>query len=310
MNINQSLRSLATKISSFIPRSIHRQILKQYELDRTIAVAAGYVCVRQDWSSPVVVREDIDVLSLGNKRDLPGVILDDRRFTQLGGELAAFAHEFPWRNGKTGTPEVPWGDMFPTLDSMVLYAMIRRFQPKNYIEVGCGYSSRVSSTAAVRNQQEGAHTSIRYIEPYPSPRLETEKLQGVLIQKRIQDVPLDTFSELESGDILFIDTSHILKCQSDVEWELLHILPALKKGVIIHIHDLFTPFEQPLTWLENNYAPGYYNEQYAVEAMLGGGDKFKTLFPLHHLCRERPEDMLKWFSHHADFSRSYWIIVD
>ena len=79
------------------------------------------------------------------------------------------------------------------------------------------------------------------------------------------------FSELKAGDVLFIDTSHVLKCQNDVEWELLHILPSLKPDVHVHIHDIYTPYEQPEDWLLGRYAPGASNEQYAVECLLSGG---------------------------------------
>jgi hypothetical protein len=268
------------------------------------------LCIKQDYSSPVTVAGEIDTGLLGMKRHLPGVKLDGGEFNSLGEILASFSDEFPWRCASNCAPEVPWGEMFPTLDSMVLYAMIRHFKPANYIEVGCGYSSHVSSNAARRNQEEGIETRVKYIEPYPSERLAEANLCGELVVKKIQEVPFALFESLKPGDMLFIDTSHIMKCQSDVEWELLHILPILPKGVIVHIHDIYTPYEQPLGWLENRYAPGLYNEQYAVEALLSGGSRFRTLFPNHYLCREKPEFLEKWFGIAKDSSRSYWIIVD
>jgi hypothetical protein len=188
--------------------------------------------------------------------------------------------------------------------------MIRHFKPRSYIEVGCGYSSRVSSLACERNRADGIESTAKYIEPYPGERLDTNSLVGELIVKRIQDVPLDFFRSLVSGDILFIDTSHIMKCQSDVEWEILHVLPSLNKGVVIHVHDIYTPYEYPEEWLQNNYAPGQYNEQYALESLLSGGNRFKTLFPVHALCREIPDALASWFGAAADLSRSYWLIVE
>lgn len=310
MNIKHRLRRFASSIFKSLPVFVHHQVLKQYELDRIVAVEAGYVCVKQDWSSPVVVREEIEVSRLGKKRILPGVLMDPGEFARLGGELAAFAGEFPWRNGQNGEPEVPWGFMFPTIDSVVLYSMIRHFKPRTYIEVGCGYSSRVSSAAASLNSSHGNLTAVTYIEPYPGERLEKDKLCGELMIKRIQDVPLEAFASLQAGDMLFIDTSHIIKCQSDVEWELLHILPTLRKGVIVHVHDIYTPFEYPLEWIENNYAPGQYNEQYALEALLSGGGRFKPLFPVHFMCRNHSSDLHRWFGTQADISRSFWIVVE
>jgi hypothetical protein len=188
--------------------------------------------------------------------------------------------------------------------------MIRHFKPTTYVEIGCGYSSAVSSRACEHNKKEGINTTAKYIEPYPSERLDLNELKGELIVKRIQDIPLEFFAGLESRDILFIDTSHVMKCQSDVEWEILRILPSLQRGVMVHIHDIYTPYEYPLEWLQNNYAPGLYNEQYALEALLSGGERFRTLFPLHSLCREIPDQIRAWFGAGADSSRSYWISVN
>ena len=113
------------------------------------------------------------------------------------------------------------------------------------------------------------------------------KLPGQFIPKKIQQVPLEHFQQLESGDVLFIDTSHVIKVQNDVEYELLHILPSLKLGVIIHIHDIFTPYDYPAEWLIGS-GPNYggNNEQYALECLLSGGSHWEILLPVHLLWRE------------------------
>ena len=310
MNSRYLARKVASKVMAALPGSFHKALLKQYVFDRNVHRKNGYMVMEQNWSSPVAVAEELDTSLLGQKRNLPGIGFPVSDFLRLGEELSAYGKEFPWRADKTSDPEVPWGEMFPTLDSIVLYTMIRKFKPKRYIEVGCGFSSRVSSAAAKKNNEHDQVTSVKYIEPYPGPRLDQEGLCGELIEKKIQDVDIEFFSSLDAGDMLFIDTSHVLKAQSDVEWELLHILPVLKPGVIVHIHDLYTPYEQPAGWLENNYAPGMYNEQYAVEALLSGGSRFQTLFPLHMLCRENPEELGTWFSASPDSSRSFWVIAN
>lgn len=309
MNYKNSISKSVSKLMRLIPSSVHRNLLKLYERDRELTLSHGRICLKQDWSSPVTVKSEIDVTKLGAKRNLPGVPLDYNAIHGLAAQLGSYAPEFPWKASANGSPEVPWGYMFDTIDSLALYSMIRHFKPRNYIEVGCGYSSRVSSAACGKNRAEGTETRTRYIEPYPGDRLEEENLSGELIVKRIQELPLEFFSSLESGDILFIDTSHIMKCQSDVEWELLHVLPSLPKGVIIHIHDIYTPFEYPNDWLANNYAPGHYNEQYAVEALMSGGTRYVPLFPVHALCRESPDKVLEWFGAPADSSRSFWLTV-
>lgn len=309
MKLKRLLCSLWNAILKAFPAFIHHQLLKSYRRERDLTLDYGTVCLSQDWSSPVCVARELDISKLGAKRNLPGFSLDTDAIHELGKQLGTLSSEFPWRSSAGGAPEAPWGYMFPTLDSVSLYSMIRHFKPATYIEVGCGFSSRVSSAACQKNREEGANTRATYIEPYPSERLDQDGLVGDLIVQRIQDVPLELFANLNAGDMLFIDTSHILKCQSDVEWELLHILPILPKGVIVHIHDIYTPFEYPLDWLDNNYAPGHYNEQYAVEALLSGGGRFKPLFPLHWLCREQPAKIKEWFGADADLSRSFWLVV-
>lgn len=309
MNLRKHLGVLSTTLVKAFPPFVHHQLLKTYRNNRDLTLKHQTLCITQDWSSPVVVSGEIDVSNLGKKRHLPGINFDETDWRELGRKLSVHVQDFPWKNSTTGLAEAPWGYMFPTLDSLALYTMIRHFKPTTYIEVGCGFSSRVSSAACRRNRDEGVRTESKFIEPYPGERLDQLGLVGELIIQRIQDVPLDLFSSLNAGDILFIDTSHILKCQSDVEWELLHILPTLKSGVIVHIHDIYTPFEYPLDWLDNNYAPGHYNEQYAVEALLSGGGRFKPLFPMHWLCREHPTLLKEWFSAEADLSRSFWLVA-
>lgn len=309
MNLKSCLTKYASSLLRLVPSSIHGKLLKMYERDRELTLSHGKVCLNQDWSSPVTVESEIDVSKLGEKRHLPGIPFDTTQIHELGAKLGNYAAEFPWKSTTNGAPEVPWGYMFDTMDSLALYSMIRHFKPSNYIEVGCGYSSRVSSAACEKNREEGTATRTRYIEPYPGDRLEKDNLCGELIVKRIQEIPLEFFAALEPGDILFIDTSHIMKCQSDVEWELLHVLPSLRKGVIVHVHDIYSPYEYPADWLENNYAPGHYNEQYALEALMSGGTRFVPLFPVHALCRESPGKLVDWFGATADSSRSFWLIV-
>ena len=92
----------------------------------------------------------------------------------------------------------------------------------------------------------------------------------------MQSVPMERFLELEAGDIFFIDSSHVLKTGSDVHFEYLHILPELKPGVIIHVHDIYYPFEYPRRWtLQHNRS---WNELYLVDMMLSHGDRYEVLF--------------------------------
>ena len=122
-------------------------------------------------------------------------------------------------------------DWFSDFDAASLYALLRHLKPKRYVELGCGFSSLMSSRALARNLADGFACDVVYADPHP--RLDIAKLLacGRLLEHRVQDVPFELFTGLEAGDVLFIDTSHVVKFQSDVVHTLVTILPSLKPGV-------------------------------------------------------------------------------
>ncbi len=155
--------------------------------------------------------------------------------------------------------------------------MIRYLGPKKIIEIGSGYSS--AATLDTNELFFNNSISFTIIEPYPE-RLMSLLKEGDLekaqfIQKNLQEVKLDKFRELQSNDILFIDSTHVSKINSDVNYILFRILPALRSGVFIHFHDIFHPFEYPKHWLEEGRA---WNEAYLVRAFLQYNSKFKIMF--------------------------------
>jgi hypothetical protein len=137
-----------------------------------------------------------------------------------------------------------YGPGFTHVDAFVLYALMRRLKPSRYIEVGSGLSTYYANLARGRNREEGRDTQILCIEPYPFPKLR-EIGQIDLIQSEVQDVQLGTFQSLREGDVLFIDSSHVILPDGDVPYLLLEVLPDLAKGVYIHIHDIPFPFNVP-----------------------------------------------------------------
>lgn len=152
-------------------------------------------------------------------------------------------------------------------DALVLHAMLRLHTPRRFIEIGSGFSS----ACAVDTIDEflGGRCAVTFVEPQP------ERLLGILGQRArgarifnlpVQAVALEVFGELEAGDILFIDSSHVLRTGSDVCFELFEILPRLAPGVLVHIHDVLWPFDYPDVWLlQQNRS---YNEAYAIRAFL------------------------------------------
>jgi len=163
-------------------------------------------------------------------------------------------------------------DWFPTLDAAAAYTIVRNRQPKRIIEVGSGHSTRFMKRAV---DAGGLATQITAIDPQPNrfvDRLDIEFLKGTLGK-----VGLEVFANLAAGDILFIDSSHILMPGSDVDDLFNRVLPNLPAGVLVHIHDIFLPDDYPQIWDWRGY-----NEQLAVAPMLAGG-AYEILFASNYV---------------------------
>lgn len=173
------------------------------------------------------------------------------------------------------------------IDAEFLYCLIRTIKPKRIIEIGSGFSTRMMQLAIRKNQMEAASsdTHVSCIEPYEMPWLEQTGVE--VVRKKVEEVPLSFFSSLVANDILFIDSSHIIRPQGDVLYEFFRILPMLKPGVLIHIHDIFSPFEYPESWFKKEYR--MWNEQYLLEAFLMYNKQFKIIGALSYFGNKFPE---------------------
>jgi hypothetical protein len=190
-----------------------------------------------------------------------------------GGEFKPIAEAYP-ANRRSG-----FGLGYPKFDARVLYYLIRELRPKNYLEIGSGLSTLHAYLAAKENLSEGASLRITCVEPYPFQAL--RRIPEVdLIQDFAQNVPIKTFNTLGAGDFLFIDSSHALKIDSDVSYLFLEVLPALNKGVYVHIHDVPFPFNIPFppdTWLFGERWPIYWNEAMLVQAFLAFNSAYEII---------------------------------
>lgn len=199
-------------------------------------------------------------------------------------------------------------------DGIILYSFLRHFHPKRVVEVGSGFSS--AAMLDVNDVFMDKHIEFTFIEPSPDRLfglLSSEDQEKARIEvKPIQEVELSIFASLEANDILFIDSSHVAKIGSDVLHILFNILPALKRGVIIHFHDIPWPFEYPKRWLEEGRA---WNEAYFLRAFLQDNATFEIIFfnsfmALHHadLLRETMPKVLETPSSPVTLgSSSLWI---
>ncbi|TAH09080.1 MAG: class I SAM-dependent methyltransferase [Sphingobacteriia bacterium] len=165
-------------------------------------------------------------------------------------------------------------------DAEMYYLFIRNLKPKRIVEIGSGFSTLIAVEAIKKNKFDAFHTELTCIEPYEFDWLETIPEVTVLRQK-VEEVSLDFFAGLNAGDFLFIDSSHIIRPGNDVLFEYLNVLPVLKKGVIIHIHDIFSPNHYLEEWLVG--MKRFWNEQYLLEAYLYYNESFSIKMSLNLL---------------------------
>ncbi len=196
------------------------------------------------------------------------------------------------------TGYAPGNGYFDTPDAEVLYLLMRRFAPRRVIEVGCGNSTRVTRQAVI---DAGLGTAISAIDPHP--RADIAHLVDHFEQKRLEQVDPDLFATLQSGDILFIDSSHQVRMSNDVAHLFCRIIPALAPGVVIHVHDVFLPYEYPRRFFHD--CPSW-GEQYMLHALLQGGG-YDLLWPGYYLQRHHPGavDALAFLG--GGRAQSFWI---
>jgi hypothetical protein len=191
-------------------------------------------------------------------------------------------------------------------DVDLYYLIIRKFKPCKIIEVGSGFSTMVCLKAIEQNKIEGTKTELTCIEPFEMPFLNQEKNIN-LIRKPVEEVGLELFQSLEENDILFIDSSHIIRPGNDLLHIFFEIFPILKKGVVIHIHDIFSPRHYPKEWLTEKMR--FWNEQYLLEAFLHNNHGYQVLFTANHLVKSHYEEAKKVLIHLQPNSEpsSFWM---
>ena len=177
---------------------------------------------------------------------------------------------------------------FESGDAEFLYQTVRHLKPRNIIEIGSGNSTKIAHEAIQRNHAEtGVMASHICIEPYEMPWL--ERLGVKVERKLVEDCDLSIFQELTSNDLLFIDSSHMIRPQGDVLFEYLELIPTLQKGVIVHIHDIFSPRDYLEDWIRKDVV--FWNEQYLLEALLSNTNKYEIVAALNYLHHEHHETL-------------------
>ncbi|MCR4287210.1 MAG: class I SAM-dependent methyltransferase [Deltaproteobacteria bacterium] len=237
---------------------------------------------------------------------VPGIDLNEQAQLRLMDSMAAYYGQMPFdEKKKDGLRYYFDNPFFCHTDAIVYYSILRHMRPKMVIEAGSGFSSAV----LLDTNELFFKNSIKcsFIEPFPE-RLNTllkETDSVKLIASGLQDVEAGLFKCLGAGDILFIDSTHVSKTDSDVNQLLFEILPSLESGVYIHFHDIFYPFEYPKEWV---YAGRAWNEAYILRAYLQYNRSFRIVFFNSYMhCFHAPEFAAKMPLCMKNTGGSLWI---
>jgi len=303
------LLSPFTLFSSILLFAIRKIRVSNMPISKKIFKAVGVFPITNHYYEPLFDDRKLK-LPLDKDRSIPGIKWNNEAQLSL---LEKFNYQdelnrIPW--DKTG--ELSFFFNNPSLgpgDAEYLYCMIRHFKPGRIIEIGSGYSTLMAKEAIESNKRENSLYNCEQIciEPYEMPWLEKTGVQ--VIRKLVENVDVSFFSSLQNNDILFIDSSHMIRPQGDVLYEFLQILPSLNPGVVIHIHDIFSPKDYTKKHIVDDVL--FWNEQYLLEAFLSCNRDFAIIGALNYLKTHFPDKLnakmpvLRNHSNHVP--GSFWI---
>lgn len=262
--------------------------LGRVPLSRKTLRFAGVLPVIDHYYEPMFRTRTLD--SLRVPRRLPGI---DFRSDAQRSLLATFVDVEPFkrfaRDKVNDTEYFLDNNSFVSGDAEIWFHMVRHFKPVRIIEIGSGHSTRLARLAIDMNMAENPAYRCEHIciEPYEAPWL--EQLGAKIIRKRVEDVDRTIFETLGQNDFLFIDSSHIIRPQGDVVVEYLDIIPSLKAGVIVHVHDIFSPRDYLDSWVHDEIL--FWNEQYLLEAYLSDNAKTEVVLAVNMMKHDAPELM-------------------
>lgn len=277
--------ALASPALRFVAR--HRTSLRRFQ---SLSDRLGFQIRSVHYYEPTYRNADLPAPGQ-RQRSLPGLDLNEAAQLELlaqfrfADELEAIPLEsddelvFHYRNG-----------MYSFGDAEILYNMIRLKKPSCLIEVGAGNSTLMARLAIAANKAEDPGYRCRHvcIEPYEMPWL--EKVDVEVIRGTVESIDLAVFDALGENDILFIDSSHVIRPRGDVLREFHEIIPRLNPGVIVQVHDIFTPRDYPERWLREERR--LWNEQYLLESFLAFNEAFEVICAANWLKHEHPDAFL------------------
>lgn len=256
-------------------------VIKELVAERDALIKANGVASPGHFYSPVPslgeLARDAPKVFGEMPRTIPGIEMNEGEQLTLLEKFEPYYRTMPFKAQKTtGMRYYFENPAYSYSDAIFLHCMIRHVRPRKVIEIDSGFSSCATlDTNEIFFDNAIATT---FIEPFPALLLslisEDDKKRITVIPRRLQDVDLTVFDQLEAGDILFIDSTHVSKVNSDVNRIFFKLLPLLRSGVYIHIHDIFFPFEYPSEWV---FGGRFWNEMYLLRAFLQYNNAFRIV---------------------------------
>jgi predicted O-methyltransferase YrrM len=289
------LLAIAAVPAALILLLVRRLGMQRLKVCRAILWRIGVLPVRRHYYEPLIDPRELR-LPLSDERDLPGIDWNE------AGQLAAlselvYASELG-QFGRGGRPGLQFrfdNGAFESGDAEFLYQMIRRHKPARVFEVGSGHSTLIVQEAIRKNRSERGDYACEHvcIEPYENNWLAAADVR--ILRTPVEQVDPVLFDRLADGDLLFIDSSHVIRPQGDVVTEYLGIMPRLRPGVIVHVHDVFSPRDYPPEWVREKQL--LWNEQYLLEAFLTENRSWSIVGALNYLKHRHFDRLLQVCPH-------------
>jgi len=295
---NIEISELSQFIAAVMPLCLqsteHRELFLNWERH-------GFHVTPVHFYEPIPDTQSLPETLWSQPSELVGIDMNDSmQLELLRSHFAKFRDEY---NNLPVEPPPGQKRPFRGVDALVAYCMVRHFEPESIVEVGSGWSSLVLGQAAAKNK----NSALICIDPFPSNfvRKGIPALRS-LIEKKVQDIDLEFFTQLDSGDILFIDSSHTVKIGGDVNYLFLEVLPRLKPGVIVHVHDIFLPFDYRRDWVVDEFR--FWTEQYLLQAFLAFNSEFEVLLANSYLNHYHQQDLKAAFPDLSSWAGgSFWM---
>lgn len=275
-------------------KSLRRFVRKLYELSFPYWQKLGFHIIPNHYYWPIPDTRKLKDVLWQKKSDLVGIEMNDKEQLEMLHLFLRFKKEFEtFPRNKTSIPYQYYvnNGYFGSIDGAIVHSIIRYFKPKIIFEIGSGFSTYLSAQAVIKNKEEnGDGCELVVIDPCPNDVIKIG-FPGLsqLIPKEVQEVHLSEFEKLKENDILFIDSSHVLKIGSDVQFIFLEVLPRLNKGVFVHFHDIFLPAEYLKEWVLQKFM--FWNEQYLLQAFLTFNDSYKVIWAGNYMYLKYPRKM-------------------